>query len=396
MFDFDNTPNRRNTNSLKWDVKDNELPMWVADMDFKTAPQIVDAIAKRAEHGIFGYAIVPDEWYEAVISWWKRRHNFVMDKSWLQFCTGVVPAISCIVKRVTNLGDRVAVLTPVYDIFYHSIENAGRTVSECKLVYSDGKYRIDFDALEEVLSHPLTTMLILCNPHNPTGNIWSKGELSEIGALCKKHGVVVLSDEIHCDLTAPGFSYTPFAAVDKTCKDNSITCVSASKAFNIAGLQSAAVSVPNPHLREKVVRGLNSDEVAEPNCFAALATVAAFNDGEAWLDELREYLAENRKHAEEYLAKNLPEARVVKANATYLVWIDCGNFTDDSDGLVEFLRAETGLVLSPGAQYRGDGEKFVRMNIACGRSRLDEGLKRFVDGMKKYLSSTSGSSTGKQ
>ena len=384
MFDFDNTPNRLNTNSLKWDVKENELPMWVADMDFTTAPQITEALVARAKHGVFGYAIVPDAWCDAIAAWWKRRHDFTIDKSWLQFCTGVVPAISCIVKRVTNLGDRVAVLTPVYDIFYHSIENAGRTVSECKLTYKDGAYGIDFKSLEKVLSHPLTTMLILCNPHNPTGNIWSKTELAKVGALCKKHGVVVLSDEIHCDLTAPGFEYTPFASVNKDCEQSSITCISASKAFNIAGLQSAAVVVPNAHLRERVVRGLNSDEVAEPNCFAVDATIAAFNEGEAWLDELREYLAQNRKCVEEYLGKNLAEARVVGANATYLVWIDCGAFTSDSDEFCSFLRDRTGLVLSSGKQYRGDSAKFVRMNIACGRSRLNDGLARFVAGVKEY------------
>ena len=385
MFDFDTTPTRRGTNSLKWDeVGKDELPMWVADMDFETAPQIKEAILSRAKHGVFGYSIVPDEWYEAIISWWKRRHGFAMEKEWLQFCTGVVPAISCIVKRVTNLGDKIAVLTPAYDIFYHSIENFGRQVEECPLVYQDGAYSIDFKALEKTLSHPLTTMLIFCNPHNPTGNIWSREEIKKVGALCKKHGVVVLSDEIHCDLTRPGFEYTPFASVSEDCAENSITCVAASKAFNLAGLQSAAVIVPNQHLREKVVRGLNSDEVAEPNCFAVAATVAAFNEGEAWLNELRDYLFANRKFAEEYLQNNLPKVRAVSANATYLLWIDVSAYTNDSDDLCEFLRRETGLVLSSGKQYRGDAARFVRMNLACNSSRLKEGLKKFADGVKKF------------
>lgn len=302
----------------------------------------------------------------------------------MQFCTGVVPAISCIVKRVTNLGDRVAVLTPAYDIFYHSVENAGRTVSECPLAYRNGKYFIDFSALEEVLSHPLTTMLILCNPHNPAGNIWSAEELKKVGALCKKHGVTVLSDEIHCDLTAPGQKYTPFASVSEDCRQNSITCISASKAFNLAGLQSAAVVVPNSLLREKIVRGLNSDEVAEPNCFAVEATVAAFNTGESWLDELRGYLFENRRVAAEYLKANLPEVKAIAANATYLLWIDCSSVTDDSDELCSFLREREGLVLSPGKQYRGNGATFVRMNLACPRARLQEGLKRFAEGIRAF------------
>ena len=385
MFDFDTNPNRRGTNSMKWDVAEGELPMWVADMDFETAPKITEAIVARAKHGVFGYTIVPKTWQDSIISWWKRRHGFTIEPSWLQFCTGVVPAISSIVKRVTNVGDKVAVLTPVYDIFYHSIENAGRTVAECKLVYKDGEYHINFKSLEEVLSHPLTTMLIFCNPHNPTGNIWSKEELIEVGALCKEHGVVVLSDEIHCDLTAPNHGYVPFVSASEECLINSITCISASKAFNLAGLQSAAVVVPNPTLRNKIVRGLNSDEVAEPNCFAIDATVAAFNDGEEWLDELKEYLFANRKFVNEYLRESLPEVKVINANATYLVWIDCSAFTNDSDELCEFLRKKTGLILSSGKQYRGDSSCFVRMNIACNRTRLIEGLSKFVLGMKEYI-----------
>ena len=383
MFDFDFNPDRRGTNSLKWDIGEGELPMWVADMDFATAPCITEALISRAKHPIYGYTVVPDEWYESIISWWKRRHGFVMQKEWLQFCTGIVPAISCLVKRVTNLGDRVAVLTPAYDIFYHSIENAGRSVAECPLVYSDGVH-IDFTALEEVLKHPLTTMLIFCNPHNPTGNIWTREEIKRVGELCKKHGVVVLSDEIHCDLTLPGYEYVPFASVSEECRENSITCVSASKAFNIAGLQSAAVIVPNLLLREKVVRGLNSDEVAEPNCFAVDSTIAAFNGGEEWLNALREYLAGNRKFVTDFLQENLSEVKVLSAHATYLVWLDCRAFTSDSDALCDFLREKMGLVLSSGRQYRGDCEGFVRLNTACSRERLREGLSRFVAGMKKY------------
>ena len=387
MTDFDFNPERRGTDSLKWDVKEGELPMWVADMDFATAPQITEAIIKRAQHGVFGYTIIPDEWYEAITSWWKRRHGFTIDKSWLQFCTGIVPAISCLVKRVTNHGDRVVVLTPAYDIFYHSIENAGRQVAECRLDYSNGKYTLDFEKLEEVLSHPLTTMLIFCNPHNPTGNIWTKEEIAKVGALCKKHGVIVLSDEIHCDLTMPDYNYIPFASVSEDCAQNSITCISASKAFNIAGLQSAAVVVPNQILREKVVRGLNSDEVAEPNCFAALCATVAFNEGEEWLNGLKKYIAENRKCVYGYLEKNLPEVKAVKANATYLVWIDCSKITNNSDELCEFIQEKTGLILSSGKQYRGDGATFVRLNTACNRARLQDGLERFYKGVKEYIKS---------
>ncbi|MCH5350819.1 MAG: pyridoxal phosphate-dependent aminotransferase [Clostridiales bacterium] len=384
MFDFDSSPERKGTDSLKWDVAEGELPMWVADMDFLTAPAITEALIKRAEHGNFGYAIVPDRWYEAFISWWSRRHGLTIEKEWMQFCTGVVPAISSIVKRVTNHGDRVAVLTPAYNNFYNSIENGGRFVTECELVYKNGKYSIDFKALEKTLSHPLTTMLVFCNPHNPTGNIWSKEEIKKVGALCKKYGVTVLSDEIHCDLTAPGVSYIPYASVSEECKQNSITCIAASKAFSIPGLQAAAVVVPNKSLREKVVRGLNSDDVAEPNCFAIDATVAALTKGEEWHNELRAYLFENRRVVNEYLKEHLPEIKVVEAEATYVIWIDCGAYTHDADELTAFIREKTGLIVSSGKQYRGDGASFIRLNAACPRARLLDGLTRFVTGIKRY------------
>ena len=383
MYDFDTEINRFGTASLKWDIKENELPMWVADMDFLVATPITAAIKKRVEHGIFGYSVLPDEWYDSIIGWWKRRHGLEIQREWLQFTTGKVPAISCLVKRITNIGDNVAVMSPVYNIFYNSIENAGRHVLEYKIPYDGSKYSIDFDDLEKVLSHPLTTLLILCNPHNPIGKIWGKDELAKIGELCHKHGVVVISDEIHCDLVEPGKKYTPFATVSDVCKNNSITCVSASKAFNIAGLQSAAVIVPNPVLRNNVVRGLNSDEVAEPNCFAVAATVAAFNEGEPWLNELNAYIAKNRRTVKEYLAR-LPEVHLVESDCTYLLWIDCSKIAKSSADLCNHIRKETGLFLSNGAGFRGNGDMFVRMNIACPRSRLLDGLSRFEKGIKSY------------
>ena len=385
MYNFDYNPDRMGTNSLKWDVGENELPMWVADMDFETAPAVIKAVQERAKHGIYAYNIVPDGWYEAIIGWWKRRFNFTIEKEWLQFCTGVVPAISCIVKRVTNPGDNVAVLTPVYNIFFNSIENAGRHPMECRLAYKNGQYGLDFNALEEVLSHPLTTLLIFCNPHNPTGNIWTKEELAKVGALCKKHGVIVISDEIHCNFTEKGHKYIPFASVSDECRDNSITCISASKTFNIAGLQSAAVAVPEKHLREKVVRGLNSDEVAEPNCFAIDPVIAAFNEGEEWLEGLLDYLAKNRAFVFNYLKEKLPVVKPVPAKATYVVWVDCSEFTDNTDGLCAFLREKTGLILSAGSQFRGNGARFVRLNVACNMERLQDGLNRFVTGVKAYI-----------
>ncbi len=382
MFDFDNVPSRRDTSSLKWDVKDDELPMWVADMDFPAAPCIKEAILRRAEHGIFGYTVIPDKWYDSIINWWDNRHGISFKREWLAFATGIVPAISSMVKRLTNIGDNVVALTPVYDIFFHSIENFGRHTLESKLVYSDGQYSIDFKNLEKALSDPLSTLLILCNPHNPVGKIWSRDELLKIGELCHKYGVTVISDEIHCDIVEPGKKYVPFASISEINREISVTCISASKAFNIAGLQSAAVVIPNPILRNKVVRGLNSDEVAEPNCFAAEVTIAAFEHGERWLNELNEYIALNKQYAAKRL-QSLP-VTVVSSEATYLLWIDCSKITDNAEKLTDYLRKNTGLYLSAGNQYRGNGSTFVRMNLACPRKTLIGGIDRFIRGINEY------------
>lgn len=389
-FDFDKVADRRNSNSLKWDVKENELPMWVADMDFQTAPEITEALVKRARSGIFGYSIIPDKWYTSIIGWWKKRHSFTIKKEWLQFCTGTVAAITCAVKRITNTGDNVLVQTPVYNIFFNSIENHGRHVIENKLKYENGKYSIDFNDLEEKLSNPLTTMMILCNPHNPVGKIWSREDLKKIGDLCYKYNVTVISDEIHCDLTAPGCEYIPFASVSDICRDISMTCISPSKTFNIAGLQSAAVVIPSERIRNNMVRGLNSDEIAEPNIFAADSVIAAYSYGEKWLDELRNYLFENRKIAESFLEKELPCVKAVAAQATYLMWLDCSEITENASELCSFIREKTGLYLTNGTNYRGNGGKFLRMNIACSKVILSDGLSRLKNGVTAYEDHISG------
>ena len=386
MKDFNFVINRRNTNSLKWDVGENELPMWVADMDFKTAQCITDAIVNKAKSGVFGYQIVPNEWYEAIRYWWRVRHGLEIGKDWLCFTTGVVPAITSSVKRLTNVGDNVVVLTPVYDIFFHSIENTGRHTLECPLVYGNGRYSIDFADLEAKLAEPLSTMLILCNPHNPVGKIWTKGELARIGDLCAKHGVTVFSDEIHCDLTAPDVGYTPFAAASETCNSISVTAISTSKAFNLAGLQSAAVFASNAQIRNKVVRGLNSDELAEPNAFAIEATIAAFSaEGGLWLDGLREHIAKNKATVEKFVRDNLPEIKPIGQDATYLMWLDCSAITDDAEKLCDFIRAETGLFVSAGNKYRGNGRYFIRLNVACPEQTLKDGLNRLKEGINKYV-----------
>ncbi|MCD8048609.1 MAG: pyridoxal phosphate-dependent aminotransferase [Clostridia bacterium] len=372
-YDFDTPVDRRNTNSLKWDVAENELPMWVADMDFKTAPAVSDAIKKRAEHGVFGYTIIPDEWYEAYISHWQTRHNFTIQKDWLIFSTGVIPTISSVVRKLTTPAEKVVLQTPVYNIFFNSVLNNGRVVLQNFLKYDKSGVSIDFEDLEEKLSDPQTSLMILCNPHNPVGRIWSRDELFRIGELCRKYNVVVLSDEIHCDITDPGKDYVPFASVSDDCRGNCVVCVAPTKAFNIAGLQTSAVFIPNPTLRHKVWRALNTDEVAEPNAFAVDAAIAAFTKGGDWLDEFREYIYQNKLFAADFIARELPETTLIPSEATYLLWL---KINSDASTAAKNIRAKTGLYLSSGSPFGGDGDSFLRINIACPRKTLIDGLNR--------------------
>lgn len=383
-YNFDEITDRKNTDSLKWSVGKTELPMWVADMDFKTAPEITEELILRAKHGIFGYTILPDEWYKAYMNHWQKRYGFKIEKDWLIFSTGVIPSISSIVRKLTTPAENVVILTPVYNVFFNSILNNGRNVLECPLKYENGEYSIDFEDLERKLRMPQTTMMILCNPHNPIGKIWDSDTLEKIGELCFENHVIVISDEIHCDLTQIGKKYVPFASVSEKCKMNSITCVAPTKSFNIAGLQTSAIIVPNAFLRHKVNRGLNTDEAAEPNCFAVTAAISAYTKGEDWLDALREYIDGNRMLVSDFLEKELPDIKLVKSDATYLLWLDCSGLCDDSDKLQQFIRERTGLYLSSGKQYGSGGEKFLRLNIACPKALLSDGLTRLKTAVQEY------------
>lgn len=385
-YHFDTMTDRRGTNSMKWEVPEHELPMWVADMDFETAPEIREALRKRVEHGIFGYTVVPDAWREAVAGWWDRRHGFKMEKEWLTFCTGVVPAISSAVRKLTTVGENILVQTPVYNIFFNSIRNNGRNVIENRLTYDGKNYQIDWEDLEKKLSDPQTTMMILCNPQNPAGCIWTREELCRIGELCAENHVRVIADEIHCDLTEPGYDYTPFASVSEVNAQNSITCIAPTKAFNLAGLQTAAVIVPNADLRHKIDKALNTDEVAEPNAFAIDAAIAAFTQGDEWLDALRAYIAENRLTVKEFMEREMENVTLVPSHATYLLWLDCRRVIGDTAGLCRYLRSEAGLYLSAGSTYGGNGNQFLRMNIACPNARIADGLGRLKAGVKAYES----------
>ena len=384
QYRFDIPVDRRGTYSNKWNVLENELPMWVADMDFQTAPEIISEMRYRVEHGVFGYPFLPDEWSKAVVGWWEKRYDFSMNTEWLLYCTGVIPAINSIIRKLTSHGEKIVVQTPVYSCFFDSILHNGRQMLENPLKYENGVYRMDYEDLEEKLSDPQTTMMIICNPHNPVGRTWTKEELEKVGELCLKHHVLVVADEIHCDLTSPGVRYTPYASVSEKYRQNSITCIAPTKTFNLAGLKTAAAIVEDEAMRNKIAMGFRTDGVADLNIFAAPAAIVAYTKGEAWLDSLREYLEENRNTVREFLENNLPEIKLVKGNATYLLWLDCTAVWKDSEDLAAFLRKETGLFVLPGAQYGTGGKGFLRVNMACPRVTLQEGLEKLKQGILAY------------
>jgi cystathionine beta-lyase len=376
VYDFDAVTNRSGTNAYKWEIGAGELPMWVADMDFPTAPAVREAIERRAAHGVFGYSVIPPAWNSAIVAWWQQRHAVIFSPESVIFCAGVVPAISSMIRKLTTPAEKVLVQTPVYNIFFNSICNNGRFPVENPLQRTADGYEIDWTDLEQKLSDPQVTLMLLCNPQNPGGIIWGREDLSRIGALCARYHVTVISDEIHCDLTDPGYDYVPFASASDTCRAISITCVAPSKAFNIAGLQGAAVIAADEALRHKVWRGLNTDECAEPNAFAIQAAIAAFTVGGEWLDALRMYIAANKAMVRGYLQQELPEITMVDGHATYLCWLDCRQISRDDLQLAADIRQKTGLFLSNGSQYGAAGAGYLRMNVACPRHMVEDGLDR--------------------
>lgn len=383
-YDFDKTINRSGTGSVKWDFAGDALPMWVADMDFETCPVIRDKIVKRAQHGVYGYTHDTAEWSGAYREWWKTRHSFEIDESWLVFVTGVVPAISSAVRKLTTVGENVLIQTPVYPCFFSSVQNNGRNVLENRLLYDkeSASFSIDWDDLEKKLSDPQTTLMILCNPQNPTGNIWDKGTLARIGELCDKNNVRVVSDEIHCDITAPGKEYIPFLSASETNRRIGVACVSPTKTFNIAGIKTAAIVAPNPDLRHKMWRQINTDEVAEGNCFSYDAAIAAFtSEGAQWLDELRDYLWENRRFAQEFIRDNISVLKTVPSDASYLMWVDCSGVTDNSHKFVNLLKKNAKVFFNPGSEFGGCGDRFIRINLACPREMLKEAMDRLKSGI---------------
>ena len=376
-FDFfDHTVDRRGTDSMKWDENPEALPMWVADMDFKTAPCIIDALIKRVEHGVFGYTHVPREYFSATVDWFSRRHGWKFDADSVIYTSGVVPAISAIIKALTKPGDKVVVQTPAYNCFFSSIRNNGCLLLANELIDTAGGYQMDFEDLERKLADPDAKVMILCNPHNPVGRVWSRDELLRVGEACLRNNVFVISDEIHCELTYDGFDYTPFGSLGDKFADNSAICISPSKAFNIAGLQIANIVTRDYRVRAKIDRAINDNEVCDVNPFGVIATIEAYRRGELWLDGLRKYLYNNYLLVKDFFSTTFPEYPVTPLQGTYLAWI---NVTESGLTGKEFCKKlldKTGLMLNDGEMYGKGGEYFVRLNFACPRSTLRDAFDR--------------------
>lgn len=380
MSIFDEIVDRRGSGSYKWDSEPDPdvIPLWVADMDFRTAPVILDALRKRVEHGVFGYTLVDDAYYDSLIDWFSRRHGYSIERRKVIYTSGVVPAISAIIKALAMPGDGVVVQTPVYNCFFSSIRNNGCRILENPLIrtdYDDGtfSYGMDFDGLEELLKAERPKLLLLCNPHNPAGRLWTGDELTRLRNLCYAHGVTVVSDEIHCELTMPGTEYVPYGTID----DRAVVCLSPSKAFNIAGLQIANIVCPDMDLRAAVDRAININEVCDVNPFGVAALKAAYTpEGAEWLDGLRHYLKGNYETLLSAFRNRLPQCPVTRLEATYLPWIDVRALGLGSEELEHELLRAAKVWVNSGVMYGKEG--YIRINIACPRARLEEGLNRMI------------------
>lgn len=380
-YDFDKIIPRHGTNSYKWDnmADADVLPMWVADMDFRTAPPIIHALQRRVEHGIFGYTHVPDAYYDAVTSWFSRRHQWQIKPEWLIYTSGVVPAVSAIIKALTVAGDKVLVQPPVYNCFFSSIRNNGCETVSNPLARTSDTYTIDYEDLERKAADVQVKVMLLCNPHNPAGRVWTKEELTRIGEICIRHHVVVIADEIHGELVFPGHTYTPFASLSEDFRKHSVTCISPSKAFNIAGLQIANIVCADEEMRRKIDKAININEVCDVNPFGIAATIAAYNEGEEWLSQLLAYLQENYRCMKDFCKEYLPDFPITILEGTYLVWMDCRTLHKTSKELEQLLLKDAKLRLNEGTMYGAEGEGYLRWNIACPRPLLIKGLKRFRD-----------------
>ena len=378
-YNFDERIDRRGTGCVKWDMAPDKdvLPLWVADMDFRAAPAILEAVKKRAEHGVFGYTVVEDDYYDAVISWFRRRHQWHIKREEILYTTGVVPAMSVAVKALTMPGEKVIILSPDYNCFFSSVRNNGCEVVEAVLVRTGSRFTVDWQDFEAKCADEKATVFLLCNPHNPTGRVWTKEELERMNDICLRHHVKVVSDEIHCELMMPGHVFQPFAAVSEACRQNSVILNSPSKSFNIAGLQAANIICSQPEWRRRLDRAININEVCDLNPFGPVALKAAYNESEDWIDELNQYLWGNYQALCAFAKEHLPQWSVCTLEGTYLSWIDITAIGMTSQEYSDLLLRKAKVWVNPGTMYGPQsGEGYIRMNIACPRSLLTEALQR--------------------
>lgn len=388
-YDFSRPTDRRGTDSYKWDSAPEAdiIPLWVADMDFETFPAITEALQRRVAHGIFGYTRVPEAYYEAVCRWFGKRHGWHINREDIIYTSGVVPAVSAVIKALTLPGDQVIVQGPVYNCFFSSIRNNGCEMVSNSLIYNkeELRYEIDFDDLERKLKHERARLMLLCNPHNPGGRVWTRDELTRMAELCHKYGVRVVSDEIHCELTLYDNEYVPFGSLPDELSRGSITCCSPSKAFNTAGLQIANIVCRDAEVRNRIDRAININEVCDVNPFGVIALQAAYSDeGYEWLTQLRKYISANYDLLCERFARELPKCKVMRMEGTYLAWIDCSELHISSDEIEEMLMHENKVWVNAGSMYGAEGAAFIRINMACTSELLNEGITRIVNGLGAY------------
>lgn len=388
-YDFSRPTDRRGTDSYKWDSAPEAdiIPLWVADMDFETFPGITEALQRRVAHGIFGYTRVPEAYYEAVCRWFGKRHGWHINREDIIYTSGVVPAVSAVIKALTLPGDQVIVQGPVYNCFFSSIRNNGCEMVSNSLIYNkeELRYEIDFDDLERKLAHERARLMLLCNPHNPGGRVWTRDELTRVAELCHKYGVRVVSDEIHCELTLYDNEYVPFGSLPDELSRGSITCCSPSKAFNTAGLQIANIVCRDAEVRNRIDRAININEVCDVNPFGVIALQAAYSDeGYEWLTQLRKYISANYDLLLERFACELPKCKVMRMEGTYLAWIDCSELHISSDEIEEMLMHENKVWVNAGSMYGAEGAAFIRINMACTSELLNEGITRIVNGLGAY------------
>lgn len=385
-YDFSRPTDRRGTDSYKWDSAPEAdiIPLWVADMDFETFPGITEALQRRVAHGIFGYTRVPETYYEAVCNWFGKHHGWHINREDIIYTSGVVPAVSAVIKALTLPGDQVIVQGPVYNCFFSSIRNNGCEMVSNSLIYNkeELRYEIDFDDLERKLAHERARLMLICNPHNPGGRVWTRDELTRVAELCHKYGVRVVSDEIHCELTLYDNEYVPFGSLPDELSHGSITCCSPSKAFNIAGLQIANIVCRDAEVRNRIDRAININEVCDVNPFGVIALQAAYSDeGYEWLTQLRAYISSNYDLLRERFARELPKCKVMRMEGTYLAWIDCSELHISSDEIEEMLMHENKVWVNAGSMYGTEGAAFIRINMACTSELLNEGITRIVNGL---------------